>query len=161
MHTSQFAPLHHHHPQPPQVPLQPAHRQPHPHGRTMTCPGTVWLCVRTQRHVCHTPLGIPVLFFNLCYSADSHTPKAQGHGSVQLPDTCLARIMTCLAGSMDLAGLRGPSAVAKDLGAAALVSTLQCWNQMYCCIVPLPPPPPPPPLSVFVLRPLSFSLCMS
>jgi hypothetical protein len=64
------------------------------------------------------------LFMSFSHSADSHTPKAQGHGSVQLPDTCLARIMACLAGSMDLAGLRGPSAVAKDLGAAALVSNL-------------------------------------
>jgi hypothetical protein len=49
---------------------------------------------------------------------------------VVLPDTCLARIMACLAGSMDLAGLRGPSAVAKDLGAAALVSSFLQFYQV-------------------------------
>lgn len=38
-----------------------------------------------------------------------------------LPDTCLARIMTCLADSLEPGGLRGPSAVAADLARAAEV----------------------------------------
>jgi hypothetical protein len=52
---------------------------------------------------------------------DTHTPKKEGHGSVALPDTCLARIMTCLADTLEPGGLRGPSAVAADLARAAEV----------------------------------------
>lgn len=57
----------------------------------------------------------------VCAFPDAHTPKEERHGSVSLPDTCLARIMTCLADSLEPGGLRGPSAVAKDLATAALV----------------------------------------
>jgi hypothetical protein len=57
-----------------------------------------------------------------CCCADAHAPREERHGSVCLPDTCLARIMTCLADSLEPGGLRGPSAVVKDLATAALVS---------------------------------------
>ena len=56
-----------------------------------------------------------------CADAPSHTTKEEKHGSVKLPDTCLCRIMECLVEGLEPGGLRGPSAVAADLGAVSLV----------------------------------------
>ncbi|KAF6261940.1 hypothetical protein COO60DRAFT_699338 [Scenedesmus sp. NREL 46B-D3] len=54
----------------------------------------------------------------------SRGPREERHGSLQLPDTCLASIMAHLAGSMQPGGLRGPSCVAGELAQASLV----CWD---------------------------------
>lgn len=62
---------------------------------------------------------------------DPKGPRDERHGSVKLPDTCLAKIMACLAGSLEPGGLRGPSCVANDLAQAALVSDVCCWHDMF------------------------------
>lgn len=59
--------------------------------------------------------------------------KEGGHGSVALPDTCLAKIMSCLAGTLQPGGLRGPSAVAKDLAQASLVRRVVLMHSCSTC----------------------------
>eukprot|EP00775_Hariotina_reticulata_P002043 gene2043-2365_t len=50
----------------------------------------------------------------------SHATKAR-HGSMPLPDMALANIMTHLVNFLEPAGVWGPSLVARDLAAVALV----------------------------------------
>jgi hypothetical protein len=56
--------------------------------------------------------------------AESLPHKVGRHGSLLLPDTCLANVMACLADTLEPGGLRGPSCVAQELAQASLVSGL-------------------------------------
>ena len=57
----------------------------------------------------------------MLYDAALQPQKEGRHGSLQLPDTCLANVMACLASTLEPGGLRGPSCVAKELAQASLV----------------------------------------
>jgi hypothetical protein len=56
------------------------------------------------------------------HNAESQPQREERHGSLLLPDTCLANVMACLADTIEPGGLRGPSCVAQELVQASMVS---------------------------------------